>query len=705
MLWAGCNVVHCGFWINWSKGAVYGSTLTLPTSWGLVLASVLALFLKLAGEHLWGIICFAIHQLNSTPKKQDDMYHQLQLILRNTESTATLISNSIKLGHGHKGARFETYRRSLLLVILGGFHTLAFYGAGTFSSYAITRNDEVRTRSRSCGLMADASQFLNITDDAIFESANSLLILAHNGWRKTSTYSRVCYSQSGGNSTVCNIYVRQAIPYNLTSVPCPFDPKICIGSGIELDPGLIHSDLHLGVNTRSEDRISVRKVLTCAPLAGDNYSDGLQPIPEDVILGVGYPPGTLWQGWKFGPSNWSEDTASEYTFAIDEPFYKNGDKAYNMIWKTKFLNKRTLTESPFEPIPELQSNNSDTIIVGLMNRMVFRTAVRDPWYNAQNCSNTTLVSALATGCKATNMLSWLGCQERYQFCTHNEEHCTPLTGLYTISKEVEILKALNKNQQAVFELLWQVIYGTQLNFQLGFVGLDSLIANEYLWDNGFGFRVSGKLPDNQWEIEIANWMNITLAAMQRSALSYARPPEFDVGPGISSLNHIRPPSTPEAQLLCHKIKARSKAHISFSVLGFFLTLSLGLLIIATDLALAKVVGALQKYSGKGLHKRLEWIENGFFQLQRMAAEGRGIGPWTRREKDVPMLVEYGHLFSLTGSSLKGEWSRAESYELGEMRRGMDDGDGDEEIMEGRVMGSSKVRGEEVEEDTTQLLRS
>jgi hypothetical protein len=33
---------------------------------------------------------------------------------------------------------------------------------------------------------------------------------------------------------------------------------------------------------------------------------------------------------------------------------------------------------------------------------------------------------------------------------------------------------------------------------------------------------------------------------------------------------------------------------------------------------------------------------------------------------------------------------------------MDDGDGDEEIVEGRVMGSTGVRGEE---DTTQLLRS
>ena len=36
---------------------------------------------------------------------------------------------------------------------------------------------------------------------------------------------------------------------------------------------------------------------------------------------------------------------------------------------TKFLNNHTLTELPFEPIPELQSNDSDTIIIGLMNRM------------------------------------------------------------------------------------------------------------------------------------------------------------------------------------------------------------------------------------------------------------------------------------------------------------------------------------------------
>lgn len=203
---------------------------------------------------------------------------------------------------------------------------------------------------------------------------------------------------------------------------------------------------------------------------------------------------------------------------------------------------------------------------------------------------------------------------------------------------------------------------TQLNFQLGFIGRENLVANEYLWDSGFGFGISASLPPDHWHKEVVNWMNTTLAALQRWPMTLAQPPEFDIGPGISSRDHIVPIEAGPMQELCRKMKAKSPIHMSFSVLGLFITLSVGLFLIIGYSVIPKVVASLQKRMGAG-HKRLEWIETSSFQLQRMAAEGRGIGPWTGRDEDVPRLENHGYKFNLTEQSLKGAYSRVESYDI------------------------------------------
>jgi hypothetical protein len=270
---------------------------------------------------------------------------------------------------------------------------------------------------------------------------------------------------------------------------------------------------------------------------------------------------------------------------------------------------------------------------------------------------------MPTSCSATNLISFLGCKERYQLCTEDETQCSPLTGLHNIRADPERFRDLNPNQKTIFDLLWKMVYFLQLSFQLSFIGHESLVANEYRWYDSPDAGISAHLPDNQWQTEVANWMNTTLAAMQRQAISYARPPEFDVGPGVSSLIHITAPETEVEKSFCQNMKGRSKAHNSFSVLSFFFIIVLGLVIIITDIVLAKLTASIQKHTGKGLYERLEWIETSAFQLQRIAAEGRGTGPWTSREMDVPRLAEYGHVFSLTGESLKGRWSRSDCYEM------------------------------------------
>jgi hypothetical protein len=331
-------------------------------------------------------------------------------------------------------------------------------------------------------------------------------------------------------------------------------------------------------------------------------------------------------------------------------------------WRSSFVNYEGNQQLPFDPIPELKSSTADVHIVGLVNRNYFRTPISDPWFSSEN--ETYDDPSIGKAYSTTNVGSFLGCQERYEFCTYDNKSCSPFTGLFGINAtDPESSPSLNPTQTAVFQLIWNMMRMAQLSFQLGFIGRENLVANEYLWDAGFGFGFSAALPSDHWQREVANWMNTTLSSLQRGTIAYARPPEFDVGPGISSKNHIAPVQDKEMQQLCKKMKARSPIHMSFSVLGLFVTISVGLFLIVCYNVIPKIVGSFQKKTGTGQHKRLEWIETSAFQLQRMAAEGRGIGPWTGRDEDVPRLENPGYTFNLTGKSLKGAYSRVESYDI------------------------------------------
>jgi len=253
---------------------------------------------------------------------------------------------------------------------------------------------------------------------------------------------------------------------------------------------------------------------------------------------------------------------------------------------------------------------------------------------------------VTNGCIASHPLSFLGCQERYQFCLYENKNCTLFTGLYGISAAPEGSLALNPTQLAIFQLYWKIAWAAQLHFQLGFIGRENLVALDYLWDGGFAFKKSATLPSKHWHREVQNWMKTALSIAQASTLAFARVPEFDMGPGISALEHVVPPAEPAAQLLCHRMMARSKQHTSFSALGLSVLIGLGILLITLSLILPDTVACLQTRMSKGMHKRREWVESNSFQLQRMAAEGLGVKNWERLDEDVPILPS-GQKFRLT----------------------------------------------------------
>lgn len=297
----------------------HGATLTLPTKWGLILVGFLALFVKMTGQHLWTTLCYGIHQSLASSRSRDNIYHQLQLVLRNTENESSFIWNLIKIGNAHRGAKFEAYRRSFLLIVFAAVHGLGFWAAGGLSSRFITSNDEVLTIPSTCGWMAEPP-LGDLSDDATFDAVNALIVMTRYGYRRSAAYSRTCYSNTGNNteSTSCGTYIKPKLAFNVTvSAQCPFDEAICNGPAFTVDTGFLRSDEHLGLNTRAKDAIWARKVFTCAPLDGEKYTDGWFPIPEQLNF-TGLLPGALLKGYKFGPYR-------NATILPEHTFFKTSD--------------------------------------------------------------------------------------------------------------------------------------------------------------------------------------------------------------------------------------------------------------------------------------------------------------------------------------------------------------------------------------------
>jgi len=141
-------------------------------------------------------------------------------------------------------------------------------------------------------------------------------------------YVRSCYAEAvdgqvPGSGKQCNTLVAPRIPSTLRmDKSCPFPGDgVCKSDAAVVESEVIDSRDTLGVNTPDEDRISVKKTLTCVPIDADQWAtdwldaETLGGVAGDKTKGyaVGKVPGL--QGfdydYPFSASNYSAVMASE----------------------------------------------------------------------------------------------------------------------------------------------------------------------------------------------------------------------------------------------------------------------------------------------------------------------------------------------------------------------------------------------------------
>lgn len=325
--------------------------MTLPRAHGDVVIAFLALFVMFTGSHLWyrepgptqtlilelvmltrsrKIICFIIHQSQSTIVDKDGLHHQIQTILPNGLPDISMAWRFSELLWAWRKKTNHVRRRIVPLLLISLVHFAAVTSAGLLASQVADSADEVLIRrSNDCGWYDRDRPYeffkaQNLTDEE-FNFMDSFTISIRLQLIHARQYAMSCYKSRNGQaapnkSTPCSSYVSQALQSTVNrNATCPFKSRACSAPALSFDSGYVDSHEHLGINAPQSERIQVRRLMTCSavpleqeyslpwsesdPVTGvkskaltigyinDNSEDSVPPMVSDTIVMNGPPNG------------------------------------------------------------------------------------------------------------------------------------------------------------------------------------------------------------------------------------------------------------------------------------------------------------------------------------------------------------------------------------------------------------------------------
>lgn len=261
--------VYTGTWTNWSRGPVFGATLTLSREDANLLIAFVAFFVAVVGTRFWRIACLALHFIYSTQDPRDGLHHQRQAILRNTPNPEAGLFIILDLALAWRRSAKRLWRRLLPLLTLSATCLCGFTIASGFSSkVSTTTGSEVLISSSLCGYL-DFEGDMNITlAESLYYPAMAKQIAA------SDNYAQQCYTSSTTGVLSCGTFVQKQLPTSvITNASCPFNGSICRSntSNLILDTGYLDSHNDLGLNAPPSERFLFRRLISCAPLVTEGY--------------------------------------------------------------------------------------------------------------------------------------------------------------------------------------------------------------------------------------------------------------------------------------------------------------------------------------------------------------------------------------------------------------------------------------------------
>lgn len=264
---------YVGVWTNWSKGKVHGATLTLPRREAGLLTAFLAIYVSAVGGQFWRIVCYIFHQARAgqTARRGDAFHRQIQVLLRNSEGPSGGLWEFARLPFQWRHWGTSTLLNCALFALLAFLNLSAFGTASIFSSaVAKAAGNETLIHSKNCGFVK--------FPDTLDPTFSKLLRVMHLS-QSAASYARACYGDVD-NLLQCTTYPQRQIEYEtLRNVSCPFESHRCLKNlAVAFDTGELDTFNTFGVNSPPNERLTYRRLTTCAPI----YLDDIRKV-ETVV--------------------------------------------------------------------------------------------------------------------------------------------------------------------------------------------------------------------------------------------------------------------------------------------------------------------------------------------------------------------------------------------------------------------------------------
>ncbi|KAF7547002.1 hypothetical protein G7Z17_g8036 [Cylindrodendrum hubeiense] len=520
--------VPWGDWTNWDDDGAPHGKFTMGKNRADLVAIFIGIFIVFVERGLWTLIKFFvflytrrrhlrrqhIQQQVADPQPAvllDGISHQMQTVLQNISGSSVHIASAyVKIWIANGFLEKKVAGRTLPLISVAlisfGFFVVAMPLMVAFLLLD-NQGDQVLIRSKMCGFWAANSADNEVT---------SFNALKNETWAAV-TYVDSCY-EGNAESALCDRFLpqRQLPMLSETNGQCPFDKEMCLSQdeypAFVMKTDVLDSHIHFGINSPKDDRVTMQRITTCAPLAVNDFVKiHNSTMPEEKITSV-----------YFGKSNFSPQTYNVSNFQV---FAKS---SYNL----EYVANGTSSGSSFDPISQLQRDDADISIILLNNNWVpvqgINGACRDPIFSATE----NRLSPSSDYFLPDNLVTAIGCTDQYIFGNPVTKEFTEPASWIDSAFNADFAKGLSRRQAAAYFTLSWSPSARGVGSEIAILGAEALRAKKY---PGLVMGFQNPIPNDQWKKEVEYWFKIGLAKMQLLPINIAMGPLDPTLPGMKDM--------------------------------------------------------------------------------------------------------------------------------------------------------------------------
>lgn len=259
--------------------------------------------------------------------------------------------------------------------------------------------------------------------------------------------------------------------------------------------------------------------------------------------------------------------------------------------------------SSFIPIEGLRKPNVVVNLFFLSKQTAYLSPVDDPWFQANTLDRQSIKSSNLNVAKmrlynSTEPVSVLGCIEETLLSNSTDGKDTAPMDLVTHLKVESDTLGLNWSQKQI-PIVQRLLYTSA--YTAIAQAANSLSGNGLLASSYVQYNMSPGLPNNQWQLELMNWLATSLNALQTFTVQYV----IGYGNQDGSVANIVPPADSD-KWMCDRQIVHRDDYSSFSVLGLAILIIVSGCIILANVSTRRFVAMRQKKS-----KSIERLRFGF----------------------------------------------------------------------------------------------